>query len=318
MKWAEVSVRTSHEAMDLVASLMEDVGAAGVVMDDPALVNEYIRSGKWDFRDMTERRDATFVTVKAYLPMDDGLTGKIDTIRVGMLRLLRNGVDTTPGDLWKREVDDEDWANEWKKYFHTEKIGERIVIVPTWESYEANDGEIVLRLDPGAAFGTGTHPTTAMCLRALERLVKPDMETIDIGTGSGVLAIAAAKLGASRVTAVDYSETAVKVARENVEQNGVAGVVKTGASDLLKNVATDKKVPLITANLIADLIIRLFDEDNDENGLSAHLTAGGKLLASGIITSRADEVKDAAEKHGYKVAEQQEDKDWVMMIIERQ
>ena len=214
-----------------------------------------------------------------------------------------------PAELLTARVQDEDWANSWKKYFHTDKVGERVVIQPSWEEYEPQPDEVVLRLDPGAAFGTGTHPTTSMCLRAMEKLVKPGMTVFDVGTGSGVLAIAAAKLGAGMVRAVDYDTTAVRVARENIEANGVSDVVSTAESDLFS--ALPGKAALVTANLIADLVIRLLPE------LDAHLETGGALLASGIIESRAQEVREAAETAGFFVDEDHEEKEWHAMVIRR-
>ncbi|MBQ9364578.1 MAG: 50S ribosomal protein L11 methyltransferase [Schwartzia sp.] len=317
MKWEEVGVRTSHEAMDIIASAMNDLGATGVVMDDPALINEYIHSGRWEYTDLKESSDTSCVTVSAYFPIDDKLDDKIKALRAEIDDMASRGVDTRPGDIILNVIDDEDWANSWKKYFHTEKVGERIVIQPSWESYDAKGNEIVIILDPGAAFGTGTHATTSMCLGMLEGLVSEGDTAVDIGTGSGVLAIAEAKLGASRVTAVDYDETALGVARDNIAKNGIGDKIEVMPSDLLKNVDKNIKAKVVSANLIADLIIRLFNEDNDDDGLSAHLADGGRLLASGIIESRADDVRQAAEAHGYEVVEQRAKKEWVAMVIKR-
>ena len=309
MEWAEVGFRTSHEAVDAVSALFEEAGASGTVIEDPALINEYIHSGLWDYTDIPEQKDTSVVTVKAYFAADDSLDEKLALIRAGFDAIAARGVDTRPKELLTARMQDEDWANSWKKYFHTDKVGERVVIQPSWEEYEPQPGEVVLRLDPGAAFGTGTHPTTAMCLRAMERLVKPGMTVFDVGTGSGVLAIAAAKLGAKTVRAVDYDATAVRVARENIEANGVADVVSTAESDLFS--AIPGKGGLVTANLIADLVIRLIPD------LDAHLETGGALLASGIIESRAQEVREAAETAGFFVAEDYEEKEWHAMVIRR-
>ena len=309
MEWAEVGFRTTHEAVDAVSSLFEEAGASGTVIEDPALINDYIHSGLWDYTDIPEQKDTSVVTVKAYLAADDSLDEKLASIRAGLDEIAARGVDTKPAEFSVTRVQDEDWANSWKAYFHTDKVGERVVIQPSWEEYEPKEGEVVLRLDPGAAFGTGTHPTTAMCLRAMEKLIKPGMTVFDVGTGSGVLAIAAAKLGAKEVRAVDYDATAVRVARENIEANGVADVVSTAESDLFS--AIPGRAGLVTANLIADLVIRLLPD------LGAHLETGGALLASGIIESRAQEVREAAETAGFFVAEDHEEKEWHAMVIRR-
>ena len=310
MEWAEIGVRTSHEAMELVASLLEDLGAAGVAMEDPALVNEYIHAGLWDYTELPEEKDTSVVTVKAYFPADDRLSGVRRALTEKMAALAARGVDTAPADVSEERIADEDWAESWKQYFHTEKVGTRIVIQPSWEAYDAKTGEIVLRLDPGAAFGTGTHPTTALCLRAMERILRPEMTVFDVGTGSGVLAIAAAKLGAGKVTAVDYDPMALHVARENIARNEVTSTIALGESDILK--AVTGRADLITANIIADIILRLFDE------LEEHLTAGGTLLASGIIAQRAADVRRGAESHGFAVVEEWEEKGWVAMLIRRE
>ncbi len=309
MEWAEVGFRTTHEAVDAVSSLFEEAGASGTVIEDPALINDYIHSGLWDYTDIPEQKDTSVVTVKAYFAADESIEEKLASIRAGLDEIAARGVDTKPAEFSVTRVQDEDWANSWKAYFHTDKVGERVVIQPSWEEYDPQEGEVVLRLDPGAAFGTGTHPTTAMCLRAMERLIKPGMTVFDVGTGSGVLAIAAAKLGAKEVRAVDYDATAVRVARENIEANGVADVVSTVESDLFS--ALPGRAGLVTANLIADLVIRLLPD------LDAHLKTGGALLASGIIESRAQEVREAAETAGFSVAEDHEEKEWHAMVIRR-
>lgn len=201
MQWAEVSVDTSHEATDLVSEILQELGAAGVVIEDPALLNEYIRSGLWDYTDLKESEETEVVRVKAYWALDEELEGKLQHLAARLDGLAAHGIDKGAGAVSWKAVADEDWAETWKEFFHTEKIGARTVIKPTWEEYEAKAEEIVVELDPGAAFGTGQHATTSLCIRALENLVRPGMTVFDVGTGSGVLAIVAAKLGAKRVEA---------------------------------------------------------------------------------------------------------------------
>lgn len=309
MEWREISVQTSPQAMELVASIFEDLGAAGAVIEDPALVNEYIRSGVWDYTDIPWQRETGVVTVKAYFAADGRLDDRRQALRERLLALTENGVDTAPATVSETALADEDWSESWKKYFHTEKVGERVVIQPSWEAYEPQAGEVVVRLDPGAAFGTGTHPTTALCLRAMEKLVRPGMTVFDVGTGSGVLAITAAKLGAGAVTAVDYDSTALRVARENIAQNGLADAITLKESDILRNVTG--RADVVTANIIADIIIRLFAD------LDTHLAPGGALLASGIIASRAEDVRQAGKAYGFVATEEWEVKDWAAMIFRR-
>ena len=307
MQWAEVSVDTSHEATDLVSEILQELGAAGVVIEDPALLNEYIRSGLWDYTDLKESEETEVVRVKAYWALDEELEGKLQHLAVRLDGLASNGIDKGAGAVSWKAVADEDWAETWKEFFHTEKIGARTVIKPTWEEYEAKAGEIVVELDPGAAFGTGQHATTSLCIRALEDLVQPGMTVFDVGTGSGVLAIVAAKLGAKRVEAVDFDPVAVRVARENVRQNGAEDVVRTERSDLLKSVAGE--ADLIIANIIADIIVRLFGE------VEGSLAAGGTMLLSGIIEDRLPDVVEAATAHGFAVEKIEQEKGWAAVIV---
>ena len=307
MQWAEVSVDTSHEATELVSEILQELGAAGVVIEDPALLNEYIRSGLWDYTDLKESEETEVVRVKAYWALDEELEGKLQRLAARLDGMTAHGIDTGAGAVSWKAVADEDWAETWKEFFHTEKIGARTVIKPTWEEYEAGAGEIVAELDPGAAFGTGQHATTALCIRALEELVRPGMTVFDVGTGSGVLAIVAAKLGAKRVEAVDFDPVAVRVARENVRQNGAEDVVRTERSDLLKSVAGE--ADLIIANIIADIIVRLFGE------VKGSLAAGGTMLLSGIIEDRLPDVVEAAGLHGFAVEKIEQEKGWAAVIV---
>ena len=312
MQWAEVSIQTTHEATDVVAEIYHDLGASGVVIEDPELLNNYIDAGQWDFSGIERAEDTSIVTVKAYLPVDEDLDDKLRAFELRIKdfkSMTDDDMEKGPCTISWNTVRDEDWADNWKAYFHPEKVGGMLVIKPTWEDYEASPDDIVIELDPGSAFGTGTHPTTAMCLRELETLVKGGMRIFDVGTGSGVLSIAAAKLGATDVTAMDYDKVAVDVAAENIRQNGVEDVVKTGVSDILKSF--DGKADLIVANIIADIIIMLFDE------LDEHLAEGGRLLASGIISERLADVTEACLAHGFVVDKVTEEKGWVAMTISR-
>ena len=312
MQWAEVSIQTTHEATDVVAEIYHDLGASGVVIEDPELLNNYIDAGQWDFSGIERAEDTSIVTIKAYLPVDEDLDDKLRTFELRIKdfkSMTDDDMEKGPCTISWNTVRDEDWADNWKAYFHPEKVGGMLVIKPTWEDYEASPDDIVIELDPGSAFGTGTHPTTAMCLRELETLVKGGMRIFDVGTGSGVLSIAAAKLGATDVTAMDYDKVAVDVAAENIRQNGVEDVVKTGVSDILKSF--DGKADLIVANIIADIIIMLFDE------LDEHLAEGGRLLASGIISERLADVTEACLAHGFVVDKVTEEKGWVAMTISR-
>ena len=312
MKWAEISIQTTHEATDVVAEIYHDLGASGVVIEDPELLNDYIDAGMWDFSNMTRAVDTDAVTVKAYLPVDEDLDERLRLFEARIREfqaVTGDGMEKGSCAISWATVQDEDWSENWKKYFHPEKVGSLIVIKPTWEDYTASPDDIVIELDPGAAFGTGTHPTTAMCIRELELLVRGGMRVFDVGTGSGVLSIAAARLGAADVTAMDYDRTAVNVAEENIRQNRLEGQIRTGISDQLKSF--EGQADLIVANIIADIIIRLFEE------LDEHLAPGGHLLASGIIAERLPDVTEACLARGFTVDKVIEEKGWAAMVISR-
>ena len=310
MRWARISVVTTHEGADLIANILMELGAAGTEIDDPSLVNEDIDAGLWDYTDLPRAEDTETVTVRAYLPEDARLESSLLALAERIAALRHAGAVLGAGTISHSFVADEDWAETWKAYIHTEKIGERIVVRPTWEEYTPSADEIVIELDPGAAFGTGAHATTAMCLRWLEHLVSPGMRVYDVGCGSGILAVAAAKLGAGEVIAMDYDPVAVSVAEENIRQNNAHNVVAC-ESDLLSACEGAAPAELITANIIADVIIRLFAQ------LDRHLAPGGTLLASGIIDDRIADVEHAAAEHGFTVLDMTCEKEWAAMIIRR-
>lgn len=309
MKWCEVSIQTSHEATEIIAEIFRDLGAGGVVIEDPELVNDYITSGKWDYTDIPIATETEVVTEKAYLVVNGELEGRLQTFKQEIKALGERGVNIAPAIITTAELQDEDWSDTWKQYFHIEKPGDRVVIKPTWEEYEAKEDEVVIELDPGAAFGTGTHATTSMCIKELETLVKPDDVVFDIGTGSGILSIISAKLGARDIQAVDYDDSVLKIVEENLEQNHVENIVSVAQSDLMQNV--HGKANLVIANIIADIIIRLFPQ------LDEHLEPNGTLLTSGIIEDRIDDVINAGQENGFAVVKRKENKGWACITFKR-
>ena len=309
MKWAEISIQTTHEATEAVANLFHDLGSSGVVIEDPELVNSYRRSGSWDYCDIPEELNTEIVTVKAYLPVDDELEEKMRLFEQAFNELLQHGLEKGQGMLKWREVQEEDWASSWKEYFHPVKVGERIVIKPSWEEYIPGDNDLVIELDPGMAFGTGTHHTTAMCCRVLEEVIKPGQMVFDIGTGSGILAVAAAKLGAESIQAVDLDAVAVRVAKENVEINRVEKQVKVSQGDLLTGIIGQADV--IIANIIADIVIKLLKD------IPGRLKDDGVFIASGIITERLSDVTAALLEHNLLLDRVIEEGGWVAMVIRK-
>lgn len=309
MKWAEISIQTTHEATEAVADLFHELGASGVVIEDPELVSSYRRAGIWDYCDIPEDADPEIVTVKAYLPADDQLDDKLRQFEQQVNDLGQHDLDKGNGCIQCREVQDEDWASCWKEYYHPIKIGEKIVIKPSWEVYASLPDELVIELDPGMAFGTGTHHTTAMCVRCLEDLVKPGSIVFDIGTGSGILAIAAAKLGAAKVLAVDLDPVAVNIAQENVIINHLQPAVSVSLGDLLTGVQGQADV--IVANIVADVIIGMLPD------VPERLTPGGYFCASGIISDRMADVTEAMLRQGLIVEKVVEEGGWAAMIASK-
>jgi len=249
--------------------------------------------------------DKTIASVSVYLAGKDGVQ---DTVAYLRERLAATGLH---GTLEISGVNEEDWANSWKEYYKPIHIGQRIVIVPAWERYEQAEGEIVVRMDPGMAFGTGSHETTRLVIGLLESYVKGGERVLDVGCGSGILAICASKLGAKLCRAYDIDPVAVKVARDNIMESG-QGNITCDQSDLLRGVdLSDGGYDVICANIVADIIIRMTPD------VGAYLNEGGVILASGIISERADDVVACFEEHGFRILERAEDNDWCALVVGR-
>ena len=247
--------------------------------------------------------DKTVASVSVYLPADSGTA---DTVSFLKGRFADLGIDAK---LTISGVCEEDWANSWKAYYKPIEIGEKIVIVPAWEKYEAPEGKLVVRMDPGMAFGTGSHETTRLVIGLLEKYVRGGERVLDVGCGSGILAICAAKLGARECKAYDIDPVAVKVARENVKDSGLSNV-ECDVSDLLRGVdKTGGTYDVICANIVADIIIRMTPD------IGVHMGDNSVILASGIITERAADVIECFEKHGLRIIEKAEENGWCALVV---
>lgn len=291
--WLQVSIKVTHEAVDAVAELLRDVGARnGVEIEDPLLLNQLRESATWELCDIPHQENTEVVTVTAYYPENQELQQRLDAIEAGLKNIEAIFGPCRFGPTLFRQISEKDWANQWKQYFHTSHVGKKIVIKPSWETYEPVGEEKVIALDPGMAFGTGTHATTSMCIQRLEELVTPDCDVFDVGTGSGILAMAAALLGARSIHAVDIDAKAVEVAKENIAQNHLENRITVTQGNLLDG--TDGQADVIVANIIADIIILVMPE------VAAKLRADGRFLASGVIEDRYEDVVEAAKKYGFK------------------
>jgi ribosomal protein L11 methyltransferase len=323
LDWLEISVATDNEAVEAVVELFNRYGQGQAVVETTVDCFEYeLGTGPLPSR----------VVVKTYLPLTDAAgpgrvgDGRVDEVQ----RRLEEG-------LWHlrqiyplpepefRAIAEADWAEAWKQQYHRQRIGERTVISPAWEEYTPAQGEIVIRLEPGMAFGTGLHPTTRLCLEALEKHAAPGCSVLDVGTGSGVLAIAAAKLGARSVLAVDADPVAVGVAQQNVTLNGVGDQVVVrhgslpggdvvprhflvdGSLDLME---TDL-FSLVLVNILAPVIIGMAP------ALAERLGPDGQIVAAGLIESQERDVRDALCEQGLQVAARTQEKDWVALVARR-
>ncbi|NCD09494.1 MAG: 50S ribosomal protein L11 methyltransferase [Negativicutes bacterium] len=310
MQWVEVSIQTTHAATEAVADIFHSLGAGGVVIEDPLLLNNLRDSGTWELCAIPEQENTEIVVVTAYFPDDSELHGRLSTVEEELAAIEERIGFCRFGRTCFRTISEKDWENEWKQFFHTTRVSEHLVIKPTWEKYEALPEDKIIELDPGMAFGTGTHHTTGMCMRRLEKVIEPGMTVFDVGTGSGILAIAAAKLGADYIKAIDIDATAVRVALENVAMNNLSSVIEVEQGDLLS--ATEGKADVIIANIIADIIIMLLPD------IPGKLHDGGVFLASGIISERLDDVTAAAKKNGLYVEAVDTQGDWVVMQMRRE
>ena len=307
MKWIEVSIKTTTEAVEAVANVLYDAGVSGVVIEDPydiILVNSDEKA--WDYVDESLIDLEQGAIVKGYIPESSDLVEKIDLIKQSISTLPEFGLNIGTGEVSTLEVNEEDWSTSWKKYYKPTKIGKDIVIKPTWEQYEAQEGEIIIEMDPGMAFGTGTHETTMMCVQQLEERISKESTVFDIGCGSGILSIVAAKLGAQKVIGVDFDEVAVNVAKKNVIENKVDDAVEIRHGNLMDVVK--EKADIVVANIIADIIILLSKD------IKGFLNSDGLFIASGIILDKIDEVKKNLAVNGLEVIQVETLGEWAVIV----
>lgn len=299
MNWIEVTISTTSEGADIVSQALYEVGVAGVVIEDPQDILLFSSEpGDWDYVDENLIADVDGnVLVKGYLEEDDTLHDRLQYIKSRVQGLLdaEMGIDIGPGEVDLLSVREEDWAENWKKHFKPKKIGTRTVIKPTWEEYMADGQEIVIEIDPGMAFGTGTHETTTLCIQMLEKYVASSDTVLDMGCGTGILAIASILLGADRALAVDIDKNAVNIAMENSKINNVNQHIDVVHGDLLTHVSG--KFDIVVSNIIADVIIELSHE------IDRFMERDGIFIASGIILDRLDEVRATLKDNGFEELE---------------
>ncbi|NLW21962.1 MAG: 50S ribosomal protein L11 methyltransferase [Tissierellia bacterium] len=308
MKWVEVQIKTTTEAEEIVTGILYDLGVTGLAIEDPKDLLAFQQSEEdWDFIDPNIiKQNYEEVIIKAYFPENKNLRDKLELIRENIERIPQKKYGKSLGEVTLTVISERDWAEEWKKYYKPIRIGKRILIKPTWEEVEGRDGEIIVELDPGMAFGTGTHETTMMCIEALEDYVKEGNKVLDIGCGSGILSVVSAKLGARRVIGVDIDPLCVKISNENVSLNKVDKIVEIREGNLFDVVK--EKGDIIVSNIIAEVIVDMVYQLKD------YLNIGGIFIASGIIKEKIDMVEKTLIEKGYKLLEVKTMGEWACIV----
>jgi ribosomal protein L11 methyltransferase len=314
MEWLEITVKCSPEHAEAVADVLARYAPGGVAIQQNALD---LKGDEW-------RPDGPLepvASVHAYLTVEPGLEDKRQQVEEALWHLRQ--IASLPEPQF-RTVAEEEWANAWKENFHVTRIGERFVVKPSWREYTPKPDDLVIELDPGMAFGTGLHPTTQMCLLALEKHLRPGDRVLDLGTGSGILAIAAAKLGAAACLATDIDPVAVEAARANVAMNGVSDVVQVEQSSLaqisnLKSLISpsafeiwNMRFDILLVNILAKIIVELCGE-----GLGDAVRPGGLAVLAGLVDTQENEVREALARVGLDVIERTREKDWVGLVCQK-
>ena len=307
MEWTEVNIYTSTPAIELLCSKLEDIGIKGFAIRDSEDFKEFLenKNGQWDYIDddlMGLSDCETCITI--YLPGNNQGSDMLSAVRSMLAELKSTDSENAYGRLEAElsSIREEDWANNWKKYFKPVNVGEKLVIKPSWEEYNGDGNRIILEIDPASSFGTGQHHTTRLCLELLEKSIKDGDKILDMGCGSGILSIGAVLLGAENAVAVDIDENSAATAAENAVKNHIPNEkYKTYFGNILSDEKLaeeiNAKYDIITANIVADVLIAMKDY------FARYMKNNGILIVSGIITERTDEVADAIESAGFKKLE---------------
>ena len=305
MQWTEVKVvcenLSGEHVLDMIAGLFYELGRQGVIINDPHLEPDE----KWGPNAVMPLRH---YSVSGYFPKNGDLGTNIGRLREKLERL--EGLHHLHTHLVFKNIDEKDWAESWKEFFWPQEITSRIVVKPTWREYAAASDQLVIEIDPGMAFGTGTHPTTSLCIQLLEDYLRTGDAVLDVGTGSGILLIAAAKLGASHLAGIDSDAMAVDVARKNLIQNNIdSSTASLTCGDLVNDVTETYEV--VVANILAEVIIALLDD------VPAVVKPGGLFICSGIIKSLQDDVMEKMSSCGFDILGKKQDEDWVALVGRR-
>lgn len=323
MKYIEFKVHSEKQGIELITAMLMAKGIDGIMVDDPDDMEDILTKKNeygWDYIDDDLKKDLEREPViSIYLDDSDEGREKLSQIKEAIFSLKEKvqkgefGKNMRLGSLQTEEryVDDNDWKYKWKEYFKPCRITNKITVKPTWENYDACDGELVIEIDPGMAFGTGTHETTSLCMKLMEKYIGSDAyekKVLDVGCGSGILSIGAALLGCKDVVGIEIDEDAVRVAKENVTTNNVGEHVRIIKGDLIYGV--DFKADIIVANLMADLVVKLCESARD------HLIKGGVFISSGILIEKRNQVAEKIMQAGFDILEIREDGEWCAIAAE--
>lgn len=326
MKYIEYKVHASRVGIEMVTGLFDRFGISSVSIDDPADVEDILNKKNeydWDYFDESiKSRADREPSVSIYLEDNEENRALIQQIKIEVMKLKHLEMDGKLGDaplgrLYGEAsvVDDNDWKDKWKENFKPIKVTEKIVVKPTWEEYEAEGDSLILEIDPGMAFGTGTHETTSLCMKLMEKYMdahqdRANMNILDVGCGSGILSIAAALLGCENVLGIEIDPDAVKVARENVQLNNVQDQVSVEEGDLMKGIGKDGeyRADIIVANLMHNLVMMLAPAARE------HMAKNGVFISSGILLEKKDETAKAIREAGFEIVEISEDGEWCAIV----
>lgn len=306
MNWTEVSIIINHEASSIISDILEDFGSNGVVIEDSkdlehAFEDKFGEIYALNANDYPQKG----VRIKAYFN-EIKYTKTLKTELINAIEQVAS-LDYSFFEYTEQTLREQDWENEWKNYFHPFRASEQFTIVPSWETYQKEDqSELCIELDPGMAFGTGDHPTTSMCLKAIETYVKPSDSVIDVGTGSGILSIAAHLLGVKRIKALDVDEMAVRVAKENFEKNNCEHAIEATTGNLLQE--ETEKFDVVIANILAHIIEKMIDDAYNT------LNKDGYFITSGIIEEKHETIVEHMENAGFKVLSINHENSWVCIV----
>ncbi|MBN6205994.1 50S ribosomal protein L11 methyltransferase [Ralstonia pickettii] len=311
MKWTEICIQTTNEAVEAISYILHENGASGIVIEDPQDLYNIYDSPYGEVYELNPNDyPEVGVRIKSYLPINSYLKDTVDEIKLSINNLEAFGLEIGENKVTLTEVNEEDWATAWKKYYKPLQISERITIKPTWETYQpVRNDEIIIELDPGMAFGTGTHPTTMLSIQALEKYCHNGDVILDVGCGSGVLSIAAAKLGAEKVYAYDLDDVAVKSSKMNIAQNQLSDKIEVKQNNLLQSIK--READIIVSNILAEIIVRFVDD------AWKNLRNEGIFITSGIIENKKQLVIDEMKKHGFDIIEVNELEEWISIIARK-